>query len=122
MTNEVFENAIKSYKKKYSLTDEDISSNENSKVDNLILSLCDFSKTSNPALYQEFVALLMNNLIRFVGDDFTPLQPEYSINSTSFKASSQEIMVHLQQIQRFLQMRQHLLNLQADIQVRKSMN
>ncbi|MCU6752507.1 chemotaxis protein CheX [Bovifimicola ammoniilytica] len=91
MTNEVFENAIKSYKKKYSLTDEDISSNENSKVDNLILSLCDFSKTSNPALYQEFVALLMNNLIRFVGDDFTPLQPEYSINSTSFKASSQEI-------------------------------
>jgi CheY-specific phosphatase CheX len=89
MDNASFENAINSYKEKYSLTDEDIASNENSKMESLVTSLCDFSKTSNPALYEEFVSLLINNLIRFVGDDFTPLEPEYSINSTSFKSTSQ---------------------------------
>lgn len=91
MDNAAFENAINSYKEKYSLTDEDIASNENSKMDTLVTSLCDFSKTSNPELYGEFVSLLINNLIRFVGDDFTPLEPEYSINSTSFKSTSQSI-------------------------------
>lgn len=91
MTNTVFESSINSYKEKYSLTDEDIAANENSKIESLITSLCDFNKTSNPSLYEEFVSLLMNNLIRFVGDDFTPLDPEYSINSTSFKSTSQSI-------------------------------
>lgn len=91
MTNSDFEAAINSYKEKYSLTDEDIANNSDTKIDSLISSLCDFTKTSNPALYEEFVSLLMNNLVRFVGDDFTPLQPEYSINSTSFKSTSQNI-------------------------------
>lgn len=91
MDNSSFENAINSYKEKYSLTDEDIASNENSKMETLVNSLCDFSKTKNPELYEEFVSLLINNLIRFVGDDFTPLDPEYSINSTSFKSTTQNI-------------------------------
>lgn len=91
MSNSAFEDAINSYKEKFSLTDEDIASNENSKMDTLVTSLCDFSKTKNPELYGEFVSLLVNNLIRFVGDDFTPLDPEYSINSTSFKSTSQSI-------------------------------
>lgn len=89
MTNSQFEAAINSYKEKYSLTDEDIANNEDSKVEGLISSLVDFSKTSHPALYEEFVSLLMNNLVRFIGDDFTPLQPEYSIKSTSFKSTMQ---------------------------------
>lgn len=91
MDNGTFENAINAYKEKYSLTDEDIASNTDSKMETLVTSLCDFSKTSNSVLYQEFVSLLINNLIRFVGDDFTPLTPEYSINSTSFKSTSQNI-------------------------------
>lgn len=91
MDNATFENAINSYKEKYSITDEDIAANEESKAASLVTSLCDFDKTSNPDLYEEFVSLLINNLIRFVGDDFTPLQPEYSINSPSFKSTSQDI-------------------------------
>lgn len=91
MTNQEFENAINAYKDKYSLSDEDIKNNERSKIDTLIASLFDFSTTSNPALYEAFVSLLLNNLVRFVGDDFTPLQPEYSIKSTSFKNSCQNI-------------------------------
>ncbi|MDE7430680.1 MAG: chemotaxis protein CheX [Lachnospiraceae bacterium] len=91
MSNSEFEDAINSYKEKFSLTDDDIANNEDSKVSNLISSLYDFSKTSNPELYKEFVSLLMNNLVRFVGDDFTPLKPEYSIESTAFKYTSQTI-------------------------------
>lgn len=91
MDNAAFESAINAYKEKYSLSDEDIASNEQGKTETLVTSLCDFSKTKNPELYEEFVSLLINNLIRFVGDDFTPLNPEYSINSTSFKSTSQEV-------------------------------
>ncbi|MBQ3664504.1 MAG: chemotaxis protein CheX [Lachnospiraceae bacterium] len=91
MTNSQFEAAIRSYKEKYSLSDEDISNNENSKSDTLIASLYDFSKTSNPSLYKGFVTLLMNNFVRFVGDDFTPLEPEFEIQSDSYKATFQKI-------------------------------
>lgn len=91
MTNAQFEEAIKSYKEKYSLTDEDIVNNENGKAENLIASLFDFSKTSNPLLYEEFVSLLMNNIVRFVGDDFTPLEPEFEIKEDNFKFTSQQI-------------------------------
>lgn len=91
MTNTQFEDAINSYKEKYSLTDEDIADNENKKIDTLINSLCDFSKTANPSLYREFVSLLMNNLIRFVGDDFTPLEPLLSLDGSLFKCTTQGI-------------------------------
>lgn len=75
MTNAQFESAINSYKAAYSLTDTDIANGEASKIDQLISSLCDFSSTSNEELYTEFVTLLFNNLVRFIGDDFTPLEP-----------------------------------------------
>ena len=91
MTNSEFEDAINSYKVKYSLTDDDIASNADNKIGNLISSLYDFSKTSNPGLYEEFVSLLMNNLVRFIGDDFSPLEPEFSVDSTAYKYTSQSI-------------------------------
>lgn len=91
ITNAQFEEAINSYKEKFSLTDEDIKNNENSKIEALVSSLYDFSYVSNSSLYEEFVVLLLNNLVRFVGDDFTPLQPEKEIKSTSYKSTSQNI-------------------------------
>lgn len=91
MTNAQFEDAINSYKAKFSLTDEDIANNENSKIETLVNSLYDFSGTSQPELYEEFVVLLLNNLVRFIGDDFTPLQPEKEIRSTAYRYTSQSI-------------------------------
>lgn len=91
MTNAQFEEAINSYKEKFSLTDEDIANNENSKIETLVSSLYDFSATATPELYEEFVVLLLNNLVRFIGDDFTPLQPEKEIRSTTYKYTSQSI-------------------------------
>ena len=82
MDNATFESAINAYKTKYSLTDTDIVDGTSSKIDELITSLCDFSSTDNEELYTEFISLLFNNLIRFVGDDFTPLEPLSVLNAT----------------------------------------
>lgn len=82
MDNAQFESAINAYKAMYSLTDKDIANGETSKMDELISSLCDFSSTSNEELYTEFVTLLFNNLVRFIGDDFTPLEPLSVIKKT----------------------------------------
>ncbi len=79
MTNAEFENAIKTYKEQYSLTDSDLNEGENSKSGKMVTSLVDLSSTSDPKLYEEYIVLLMNDLIRFIGDDFTPLTPEVKL-------------------------------------------
>lgn len=92
ITNTQFEDAINAYKKKYSLTDEEIAANEDSKIDELIQSFCDFTATSHPSLYKEFVSLLMNDLVRFVGDDFTPLAPVKELDTTDLLFSRQDVV------------------------------
>lgn len=82
MDNAQFESAINAYKAKYSLTDDDLANGQESKTDALISSLCDFSSTADEELYTEFVSLLFNNLVRFIGDDFTPLEPVSVLNSS----------------------------------------
>lgn len=91
LTNTQFEDAIRSYKEKYSLTDEDIATNENTKTDTFINSLYDFSTTAQPDMYKEFISLLINNLIRFVGDDFTPMQPITDLDSSDLLFVRQDV-------------------------------
>lgn len=79
MTNAQFEDAIKNYKEKYSITDDDMNEAEKNNSANLVNSLIDLSTTSSPDMYREYIVLLMNNLIRFTGDDFTPLHPETEV-------------------------------------------
>lgn len=81
MTNAQFEDAIRTYKEKYSLTDEDLNEGEDAKSGIMVDSLVDLSSTSAPELYKEYIVLLMNNLIRFTGDDYTPLKPEFKLES-----------------------------------------
>lgn len=83
MTNAQFEDSIRAYKEKYSLSDEDLNEGEDAKSDIMIDSLIDLSDSSNPVLYKQYIALMMNNLIRFTGDDYTPLEPEFKIDSDS---------------------------------------
>lgn len=83
MDNAGFENAINAYKNRFSLSDEDIKEGENEKTESMIDSLVDLSKTTDRDLFKEYIVLLMNNLIRFTGDDFTPLDSEYTISASS---------------------------------------
>ncbi|MBD5136667.1 MAG: chemotaxis protein CheX [Lachnospiraceae bacterium] len=83
MTNAEFEDAIRTYKEKYSLSDNDLNEGEDSKSDVMIDSLIDLSDMPNSGLYKQYIVLMMNNLIRFTGDDYTPLEPEFKIDSDS---------------------------------------
>lgn len=91
MTNAQFEDAIKNYKSKYSITDDEMNEAQDSNPSHLIDSLIDLSATSSPDMYREYIILLMNNLIRFTGDDFTPLQPESSITPNDSYITTQDI-------------------------------
>lgn len=83
MTNAQFEDAIRTYKEKNSLTDSDLNEGEDSKSDVMIDSLINLSDMPNSGLYKQYIVLMMNNLIRFTGDDYTPLEPEFKIDSNS---------------------------------------
>lgn len=72
LTNEEFETVLNSYKKENGLTDKDFSEESNEKTENVISSF--FSLEGEYSDYcSEYVNILFKNLIRFVGDDFTPL-------------------------------------------------
>lgn len=73
LTNEEFETVLNDYKKENRLTDKDFSSESNEKTENVISSF--FAIEDEYKDYcSEYVNVLFKNLIRFVGDDFTPLQ------------------------------------------------
>lgn len=79
LTNAKFETSIHEYKTKFSLTDVDITEAKAAKIDHMVDSLFHFSQAANGTMYLNYIRLLMNNLVRFIGDDFTPLQPAYAI-------------------------------------------
>ena len=73
LTNEEFETVLNDYKKENGLTDKDFSNEDNEKTENVISSF--FAIEGEYKDYcSEYVNVLFKNLIRFVGDDFTPLQ------------------------------------------------
>ncbi len=74
MTNTQFEDSINAYKEKYSITDSDMntasSATSNTMAESLITEITDDNMKH---LYSVYISLLINDLIRFVGADFTIL-------------------------------------------------
>ncbi len=83
MTNSDFEKAINDYKEKYALTDEDLNKSSNTKAEVLVKTLFNLGNNSNEKYISIYVSLLINNLVRFIGDDFTILNPIRSISSNT---------------------------------------
>lgn len=75
LTNEEFEKALNSYKAEHHLDDEDFVAESTQKTGAVIGSFYDIAdkKTDNSELIFEYVNILFKDLIRFIGDDFTPL-------------------------------------------------
>ncbi len=82
MTNSEFEEALNSYKAENSLTDSDFSDSDNEKIHSVIRSFYDF-EDSDDEMMVSYIDLLFKNIVRFIGDDFTPLNCE-KISSYSF--------------------------------------
>lgn len=74
LTNADFESAIKEYRDTLSIADGDISGDQNEKLASLINGFYHFDTAENAKILTNYVTLMFKNLIRFIGDDFTPLE------------------------------------------------
>ncbi len=74
LTNSQFEQAITAYKDQYQLSDDDISSNQNDKLSAIVKDFFHFNTAENARIYTDYVTLLFKSFIRFIGDDFTPME------------------------------------------------
>lgn len=72
MTTSEFEKAFKDYQTKYALCENDFAHVENSKLVELIHAYYNISRDDLSHYFAQYLALLFNNLIRFIGKDFTP--------------------------------------------------
>lgn len=91
MSNAEFESALSSYKQENSLTDVDFSGDSSEKIKGLISKFYNFSELDNENLYTEYITLLFKNIIRFIGDDFTPCAPIKSSSAATRLCSAQEM-------------------------------
>ncbi len=74
LTNEMFETSINAYKEKYSITDaqmNDASAQTSNAMSETLLANISDEKTKH--LYSSYISLLINDLVRFIGADFTIL-------------------------------------------------
>ncbi|MGN0641623.1 MAG: chemotaxis protein CheX [Huintestinicola sp.] len=91
MTNAQFADALNSYKTENSLTDVDFSNTHADKIKDIIKKFYDFSGEENADMYLEYVTLLFKNIIRFIGDDFTPMAAE-KLPSVTVDLASVQVM------------------------------
>lgn len=71
LKTEDFEYAIVDYQSEYELTDLDFSLEHQENLKNMIEHFYSFLQDSS-SFFFDYLALLFNNLIRFIGEDFTP--------------------------------------------------
>lgn len=74
-----FEEAFNDYRKKYKLSKDDFSHAENNKLINLIHTYYNISEDYLSNFFAQYLSILFNNIIRFIGKDFTP-QPAKKID------------------------------------------
>lgn len=91
MSNEDFEYALNSYQRLYALTDGDFSNSQNEKIENQIADFFNLEQSINKDFIVEYVSLLFKNIIRFIGNDFAPLDFKSIDKATLNYAVSQEI-------------------------------
>lgn len=73
MTNSQFESALTSYKAETGISDADFYSAESENTSRLISQFYKFDDNKNVKYFTGYLSLLFKNIIRFIGDDFTPL-------------------------------------------------
>lgn len=73
MNNSVLEEALGRFKAEYKLTEADINNPSDDKIDAVIHSFYKLDGKKSSEYMVAYIRLLMNNLVRFVGDDFVPM-------------------------------------------------
>mgnify|MGYP001011508449 CR=1 FL=1 len=84
--------AIKDYEGAYQLSYSNLLESNEEKMYEMVQSLYHFPETESINYKKEYVALLIKNLIRFIGNDYTLLDPEEALpESESLWTSTQSI-------------------------------
>ncbi len=91
LSNADFETSIKEYKKKLALNDDDISGDQSEKLSALVNEFYHFNTAENAKLYTNYTTLLFKSLIRFIGDDFTPLEANVTKTISTERSVRQDI-------------------------------
>ena len=73
MTTTQFEQALNSYKQENSISESDFAAESDEASTRLVKHFYNFGATGNSEYITSYVSMLFKNLIRFIGDDFTPM-------------------------------------------------
>lgn len=74
ITNTDLENLVAEYRSAYEIYDLNLVIEQQELVDKLLSSFCSQEDIKNPDQIVPYLTLFFNNLIRFIGEDFTPLE------------------------------------------------
>lgn len=75
ISNGDFENLITDYQSENEILDLDMAEEQKDTITDMLANYCDFNGHPQADKAIEYLNLLFNNLIRFIGDDFTLLNP-----------------------------------------------
>ena len=75
LTNAQLESLIVDYESEHEIYDLDLQLDQKEQVAQLIRHYFRLDEIENSDLYQSYMTLLFNNLVRFIGSDFTPMTP-----------------------------------------------
>lgn len=78
MTNGQFQTALCSYKESTRLTENEFADEKAAAARQVISEFYQFDRAADPGFYADYVSLLLKNIIRFIGDDFTLLPSDVS--------------------------------------------
>lgn len=73
MNYETFENCLNSYNRENAITDFDFASGSSNRIHAVLKKFFCFQDYKNGDMYTEYVSLFFKNIIRFIGDDFMPM-------------------------------------------------
>lgn len=91
LTNAQLEELISSYKKENQLEQLELTNIQKNNLHTLIRNLLIISTSELPDYLIKYLTLFFNNLIRFIGEDFTPLSPITCSKHVTNHCSSQVI-------------------------------
>lgn len=75
LNNTDFENLITDYQSQNEILDLDADVVQRDIIKKLLHDFCEFKDAEKADIGVEYLTLLFNNLVRFIGNDFTPLDP-----------------------------------------------
>lgn len=91
LTNTELENLIENYQKENEITQLEQAAEQKENLDTLVRNLFLITVSDIPDYMIQYLNLLFNNLVRFIGEDFTPLTPTLCTEYLTNHCSSQII-------------------------------